>query len=167
MFTDDFVAISEAPKALQKQIEKALEDARKWKLTANVKKCIVVVCNEEKVNPVTFKGRWGEDELLISDQYTYLGVKISTECSRDVRIVKVIGKGNAHTHKMDAILTDSHIDARIKIYVLINVIVPKLEYAGEVWEGSAKLVKQLATVHMTAAGKVPGCPSTTSSTVQY
>ena len=31
----------------------------------------------------------------------------------------------------------------------MNVIVLNLEYAGEVWEGNAKFVKQLETVHMT------------------
>ena len=66
---------------------------------------------------------------------------------------------------MDAILTDSNIDTRIKRCILINVIVPKLEYAGEVWEGNAKFVKQLETVQMTAATKVLGWSSTTSNTV--
>ena len=47
MFADDFVGISETPEGLQKQIEKALEYARKWRVTANVKKCAVVVCNED------------------------------------------------------------------------------------------------------------------------
>ena len=44
------------------------------------------------------------------------------------------------------------------------MIVPKLEYAGEVWEGNAKFVRQLETVQMTAAKKVLGCSSTTSDT---
>ena len=50
IFADDFVGISETPEGLQKQIEKALEYSRKWRaLTAsNVKKCAVVVCNEDK-----------------------------------------------------------------------------------------------------------------------
>ena len=65
---------------------------------------------------------------------------------------------------MDAILTDSHLDTRIKRCILMNVIVPKLEYAEELWEGNAKLVKQLETVQMTAK-KVQGCSSTTSNTV--
>ena len=47
VFADDFVGISETPEGLQKQIEKALEYARKWRVTANVKKCAVVVCNED------------------------------------------------------------------------------------------------------------------------
>ena len=76
----------------------------------------------------------------------------------------MLGKSKAHVGKMDAILTDSHLDTMIKRCILINGIVPKLEYA-EVWEGSAKLVKQLETVQMTAAQKVLGCSSTTSNTV--
>ena len=74
-------------------------------------------------------------------------------------------KGEAHVGKMDAILTDSHLDTRIKGCILINVIVPKLEYAGEAWEGNAKLVKQLETVQMRTSKKVVGCSSTTSKTV--
>ena len=52
---------------------------------------------------------------------------------------------------MGATLTHPHLDTRIRICILINVIVPKLEYVGEVWEGNAKFVKQLETVQMTAA----------------
>ena len=88
--------------------------------------------------------------MPIVDQYTYLGVEISKDCSWDTHIAKVIGKGKAHIGKMDAILTDSHLDTRIKRYILTNVIVPRLEYAGEVWEGNANLVKQLETVQLTA-----------------
>ena len=56
---------------------------------------------------------------------------------------------------MDAILTDSHLDTRIRRSILMNVTVPKLGYAGEVWEGNAKFVKQLETVQKTAAKKNP------------
>ena len=106
-------------------------------MTANVKKCAVVVCNEDKVNPVNFKWKWGEDELPIIDQYTYLGAEISKDCSWDSHIAKVIGKGNSQVGRMNAILTDSYLDMRIRICILINVVVPKLEYEGEVWEGNA------------------------------
>ena len=47
----------------------------------------------------------------------------------------------------------------------MNVIVPKLKYAGELRERNAKLAKQLETVQMTAAKKVLGCSSTTSNTI--
>ena len=44
---------------------------------------------------------------------------------------KVIGKGKAHVRKMDAILTDSHLDTKIKKWILMNAVVPKLQYAGK------------------------------------
>ena len=64
---------------------------------------------------------------------------------------------------MDEILTDPHLDTRIKICILTNVIVPKLKYAGEAWEGNAKFVKQLETLQMTATKNMLGCSSTTNS----
>ena len=42
---------------------------------------------------------------------------------------------------------------------------PKLEYAGDVWEGNAKFVKQLEAVQITAAKQILGCSSTTSNTI--
>ena len=66
---------------------------------------------------------------------------------------------------MDAILTDSHLGTRIERCILMNVIVPKLEYAGEVWEGHARLVERLEVVQMTAAIKILRYSSATSNTV--
>ena len=80
-------------------------------------------------------------------------------------IAGAVEKGKAPVGKMDAIVTDSHLGTRIKIYFLMNVIVPKLECAGEAWEENAKSVKQVETVRMTAAENVLGCSSTTSNSV--
>ena len=77
----------------------------------------------------------------------------------------VIGKGKSQIGKMDAILPDSHLDTRIERCVLMNAIVPNSEYAGKVWEGNAKFVKQLETAQMTAVKKILCCSSTTSNTV--
>ena len=45
------------------------------------KQCTVVVSNEDEANPAIFKGKWGEDDLPVVDQYnTYLGVEISKDC---------------------------------------------------------------------------------------
>ena len=41
-------------------------------------------------------------------------------------------KGKAQIGKMDAILRESQLDIRTKRCILRKVIVPKLEYAGEV-----------------------------------
>ena len=55
IFADNFVGISGTAEGLQKQIEKALEYTRKWRVTANIDKCAVLVCHEDKKKPVEFK----------------------------------------------------------------------------------------------------------------
>ena len=66
---------------------------------------------------------------------------------------------------MDAILliTDLHLNTKVEICILMNVIVSNLKYAGELREGNAKLVKRLEAE--TAAKKILGCSSTTSNRV--
>ena len=61
IFAHDFVGILETPEGMQKQIAKALEPTRKWRVTANAKKRAVrvVVCNDDGENPVSFKQRRG------------------------------------------------------------------------------------------------------------
>ena len=99
------------------------------------------------------------------DQYTYLGVEISKNCSWDAHINKVIQKGKGEVGRMDVILRDSCLDTRIKRCILLSVVVPKLEYAGEVWEGNKKLLAdKLETVQVSAAKKILGCSKITSNT---
>ena len=76
MFADDFVGLAETPEGLQKKVEKALEYTRKWRVTANVIKSAILVCNKDNKNPVEFKWKWREEELPIVDAYTYHGVEI-------------------------------------------------------------------------------------------
>ena len=70
------------------------------------------------MNLVTFKWKWGEDELPIVNHYTYVpfGLDTSNDCSWDAHIhSKSNRKGHkAHVGKMDAILTVSHFDTRMK-----------------------------------------------------
>ena len=71
--------------------------------------------------------------LIVDHRNTFLGVDISECCSWVAHIANVTGKGKSHVGKMDATLADSHLGTRInRIRILMNVIVLKLEYAGEI-----------------------------------
>ena len=61
-----------------------------------------------------------------SQTTVYLGVAISKDCSWDAHIAKAIGKGKSPVGEMGRIVTNSHLDVRVKICILLNVIVPKL-----------------------------------------
>ena len=136
------------------------EYTRKWRVTATVLACAAVVCNEDMAHPVDFSRKWGEDEWPIVDRRSHLRrrdqkkKKLLLGCTH---IEKAVGKAKkAHVGKMDAILTDSHLGTSImteRRSILMDVIVPKLEYAREIREGNAKVVKQLETTQMAAAAK--------------
>ena len=51
----------------------------------------------------------------------------------------MVEKGKAVVDKMDLILRDPYLDTRIKKCILLDVIVPQLEYAGEVWGGEREI----------------------------
>ena len=51
------MGISDTPKGLQKQLGKTVEyTTGNWRMTANVNKCAVVVCNKDKVKPENSNG---------------------------------------------------------------------------------------------------------------
>ncbi|CAB1111514.1 unnamed protein product [Ectocarpus sp. CCAP 1310/34] len=52
LFADDFVGMSDTPEGLQLQIDAAKKFTDKWRLSANVQKSAVMVCNENKEGQV-------------------------------------------------------------------------------------------------------------------
>ncbi|CAB1105719.1 unnamed protein product [Ectocarpus sp. CCAP 1310/34] len=60
----------------------------KWRLSAYVKKSAVMVCNENKEEPVEHRWKWEIEEIAVVDQYTYLGVEIAKDCSRNAHMFK-------------------------------------------------------------------------------
>ncbi|CAB1097434.1 unnamed protein product [Ectocarpus sp. CCAP 1310/34] len=61
LFADDFVGMSDTPEGLQLQIDAAKKFTDKWRLSADVEKSAVMVCNENKEEPV--EHRWGSRRL--------------------------------------------------------------------------------------------------------
>ena len=68
--------------------------------------------------------------MPIVDQYMYLGVEISQDCSWDTHLSLEIemGKVIKHTHvgEMGAILTDSHLDTIFIYYLYMDSVMPNL-----------------------------------------
>lgn len=62
MPADDFVEKSDTPE-VQKQVQQASKYTRKYRVTVNLNKCAVRVCNEDKREPVDMRWSWGEEEL--------------------------------------------------------------------------------------------------------
>ena len=50
---------------MHKQKEKVLEYTTKWGITANADRCTVFARDEDEKNPLEFRWKYREDELLI------------------------------------------------------------------------------------------------------
>lgn len=61
---------------------------------------------------------------------------------------KAAGKGKARAGKLHPILGHRQLDTRIKLQILKSVIIPPLEYAGEIREGNKKIDKELEAAQM-------------------
>ena len=104
--------------------------------------------NRRLESPRNIQMEVGKYEYPIVDRFVYHGVETSKGCSSDAHM---------------SFPTDSHLDttSKVKKCIPMNVNTPKLEYA-EVWGGNTEFVKQLETVHLTAAKR---CSSTTKNAV--
>ncbi|CAB1104917.1 unnamed protein product [Ectocarpus sp. CCAP 1310/34] len=123
-----------------------------------VRKGVKVGDTETSVSEMLFA-----DDFVVVDQYTYLGVEIAKDCSWNAHMSKVAEKGKSRAGKLHPIFANRHLDTRIKLAILKSVIVPPLEYAGEVWEGNKKVVKELEAAQMKAAKIILGCSTRTSN----
>ncbi|CAB1113353.1 unnamed protein product [Ectocarpus sp. CCAP 1310/34] len=106
---------------------------------------------KKREKPTQNRWKWGVDELAVVDQKKHLGVDIAKDCSWNAHMFKVADKGKARTGRLHPILANRHIDTRIKLTVVKGVFVPPVEYAGVVWEGNKKVVKELEAAQMKAA----------------
>ncbi|CAB1111176.1 unnamed protein product [Ectocarpus sp. CCAP 1310/34] len=68
LFADDFVGMSDTPEGLQLQIDAAKKFTDKWRLSANVQQIAVMVCIENKEEPVEHRWKWGIEEIAVVDQ---------------------------------------------------------------------------------------------------
>lgn len=78
--------------------------------------------------------------------------------------MKIKGKEKAQKGKMDVISTESYVNTRMKRYMVVDVIVPKLEYARVTCEDNTKFVMQLGVIRTTAKN-ILGCSKTMRTTL--
>lgn len=80
--------------------------------------------------------------MAILDQCTHHGVDISRHCHWNAHMNEVVDKSKAQIGRMDAILGDLPLGTRIGGYILMDVMIPKPGYTGEVRKENAKLANK-------------------------
>ena len=163
-YADDLVGIAFSADALRDSvIAPSYEHARQYRHRANVPKCGVMLCGPVPVEDRTQLFMWGDQEIPIVEEYTHLGVLVSSDGSQDAHFQRIIKQGNARVAAMKPLLTDAHLTMRIKRLLMLTALRPCLEFASEVLVPSRVHCRALESVQLKAARLILGCPTLTAS----
>ena len=163
-YADDLVGIAFSADALRDSvIAPSYEHARQYRYRANVPKCGVMLCGPVPVEDRTQPFMWGDQEIPIVEEYTHLGVLVSSDGSHDAHFQRIIKQGNARVAAMEPLLTDAHLTMRIKRLLMLTALRPCLEFASEVLVPSRVHCRALESVQLKAARLILGCPTLTAS----
>ena len=163
-YADDLVGIAYSAQDLRDRvIAPSYEHARQYRYRANVPKCGVMLCGPVPDEDRTQPFMWGDQEIPIVEEYTHLGVLVSSDGSHDAHFQRVIQQGNARVAAMKPLLKDAHLTIRIKRLLMLTALLPCLEFASEVLVPSSVQCRALESVQLKAARLILGCPTLTAS----
>ena len=162
MFADDFVGACDTAEQLQRMINVTYNWLCKYRFQANISKSAVVVFGDNL--PVEHSWTWGETEAIpIKPSYEYLGVHLERNCSWDLHALETVTEGVAKLAKLRHLFRNKDLSTQIKRTILLTVLKPALNYAGEVWEPSSDMAVRLEAI-LTDAGKdILQCGARTSA----
>jgi hypothetical protein len=159
LYADDFAGITCEPEKLQELINVVKKFCDRWKLEANVLKSAVIVFNGE-VGGLNW--HWGNVEIPVVNQYTYLGVEFSSDCKWDAHIQTLANKAKAKLARMTSLFCCPSIDIGVKRTVFAQAIRPSLEYCADVWVENTSQEKMLEAIQLGALKQAIGASSKTA-----
>ena len=85
------------------------------------------------------KWKWGEQDLPMVSNYTYLGIEFTNNGAWDKHIKKVVDSGTKKLNQVHSFVSN------------LSVVRPTLEYGSEVWEGNKTQAASLESVVLDGA----------------
>jgi hypothetical protein len=160
MFADDFAGVESSAERLQQLIDVARGYLHRWGLRANVPKSAVVVYAPRGA---TGHWRWGGTDVPVKDSYTYLGVKLHSNCRWTPHVEEVLRKGRAALAKYSRLLRARGLPRHVRLLIYKQYVRPTLEYAAEVWYPTETQGVELERIQLKAARMVLGCFGATAN----
>ena len=162
LYADDFAGITCEPEKLQELINVVKQFCDKWKLEANVLKSAVMVFNSE-AREQSQQWFWGNVEIPVVNQYTYLGVEFCSDGKWDTHIQNLANKAKTKLARMTSLFSCPTIDMEVKRTVFMQAIRPSLEYCAEVWVENTSQEKMLEAIQLGALKQAMGASSKTAN----
>ena len=134
LYADDIVIFSKNAEELQVGLDVLVNYCNRWKLKVNVDKTKIMVFRKGGVLPRNLKFYYNDQQLEIVNKFRYLGVVFTaggsfSECQNTLagQAQKAIFQLNKYLYKF------TFLSPRHKLELFDKLILPILNYGGEVW----------------------------------
>lgn len=141
LFADDAVALAESEEDLEQAILILNNWAIKWEMKMNVNKCGIIYFPPRTSNDTVAirPMKIGDETIPVVDKYTYLGISIEKDLSKDKMARNNIPKGHKALSAMRRFLCRRTYPTHLKMLIVKAKLLPILTYGGELWGMNSKL----------------------------
>ena len=133
LFADDMVLIGNSPQDLQHSLNKLFDYCTKWGLEVNTDKTNVVVFR--KRGPVFENEKWyyNNEELVIKDNFNYLGVTFNYTGSFVLNNQCLKGKSLRAMYTLINNIKKHQVKPDVALSLFDSFVAPILNYASPIW----------------------------------
>lgn len=166
LYADDIVIFSNSSEELQEGLNLMAEYCNRWKLKVNVDKTKVMVFRKGGTLPRNLSFYYNGQQLEIISKFRYLGVVFTAGGSFSETLNTLAGQAQKAIFKLNKYLHKfTFISPRHKLELFDKLILPILNYGGEVWGFSqANIIER---VHLQFCKSLLGVKKTTQNDFVY
>ena len=133
LYADDLVILSQSQSGLQNCLNTLHTWSKKWLLEVNFKKTKIMILQKHKSKPKNMIFNIGNNPISITDEYTYLGVKLTPNTNFQNACQQLSEKATHALYKIRKKLDFHKLPPKLACKIFDSVISPILLYNSEVW----------------------------------
>ncbi len=133
LYADDLIILSRSKTGLQNCLDVLHTWSEKWLLEVNLKKTKVMILQKHKSKRKNIQFHIGKNPISITDEYTYLGLKLTPNTKFDIARQQLSEKAMHAMYKIRKQIDFHQLPPKLARKVFDSVISPILLYNSEVW----------------------------------
>ena len=133
LYADDLIILSRSKSGLQNCLDMLHTWSKKWLLEVNLKKTKVMILQKHKSKQKNINFYIGKNPISITDEYTYLGLKLSPNTKFDTASEQLSEKATHAMYKIRKQIDFHRLPPKLACKIFDSVISPILLYNSEMW----------------------------------
>ena len=166
LYADDIVIFSKSAEELHESLNLLVDYCNRWKLKINVKKTKIMIFRKGGILPRNLTFYYNGQQLEIVNKFRYLGVVFTVGGSFSEAQNTLVGQAQKAIFQLNKYLYKfTFLSPRHKLDLFDKLILPILNYGGEVWGFTQANV--IERVHLQFCKRLLGVKKTTQNDFVY